>query len=191
MEALSGSPLRAERDIYSVSRLNREVRVLLERGFGILWVEAEISNFSRPSSGHWYFSLKDANAQVRCAMFRTAEHAVRVHRPRRPEGAGACPHRALRAAGRVPAHRRAHGRCRRRRVEAPVRGARREAQGGRPVRGRAQARVAVPAAAHRRHHLALRRRGARYPARTRAALSRRGGDDLSGGRAGRCRRPRR
>ena len=34
------------------------------------WVEAEISNFSRPSSGHWYFSLKDANAQVRCAMFR-------------------------------------------------------------------------------------------------------------------------
>ena len=70
MEALSGSPARAERDIYSVSRLNREVRVLLERGFGTLWVEAEISNFSRPSSGHWYFSLKDANAQVRCAMFR-------------------------------------------------------------------------------------------------------------------------
>src|ERR1700683_1480816 len=59
-----------KRDVYSVSRLNREVRVLLERGFGTLWVEAEISNFSRPSSGHWYFSLKDANAQVRCAMFR-------------------------------------------------------------------------------------------------------------------------
>lgn len=59
-----------ERDIYSVSRLNREVRVLLERGFGTLWIEAEISNFARPSSGHWYFSLKDAGAQVRCAMFR-------------------------------------------------------------------------------------------------------------------------
>ncbi len=58
------------RDIYSVSRLNREVRVLLERGFGSLWLEAEISNFSRPSSGHWYFSLKDSGAQVRCAMFR-------------------------------------------------------------------------------------------------------------------------
>lgn len=70
MEALSGSHSRAERDIYSVSRLNREVRVLLERGFATLWVEAEISNLSRPSSGHWYFSLKDANAQVRCAMFR-------------------------------------------------------------------------------------------------------------------------
>src|SRR5450631_209189 len=59
-----------ERDIYTVSRLNREVRVLLERGFGTLWIEAEISNFARPSSGHWYFSLKDAGAQVRCAMFR-------------------------------------------------------------------------------------------------------------------------
>ena len=63
-------PKRPDRDIYSVSRLNREVRVLLERGFGSLWLEAEISNFARPSSGHWYFSLKDATAQVRCAMFR-------------------------------------------------------------------------------------------------------------------------
>ena len=43
---------------------------MLERGFASLWLEAEISNFSRPSSGHWYFSLKDAGAQVRCAMFR-------------------------------------------------------------------------------------------------------------------------
>jgi exodeoxyribonuclease VII large subunit len=63
-------PPRPDRDIYSVSRLNREVRILLERGFGSLWLEAEISNFARPSSGHWYFSLKDAAAQVRCAMFR-------------------------------------------------------------------------------------------------------------------------
>ncbi len=61
---------RPDRDVYTVSRLNREVRVLLERGFGSLWLEAEISNFARPSSGHWYFSLKDAVAQVRCAMFR-------------------------------------------------------------------------------------------------------------------------
>jgi exodeoxyribonuclease VII large subunit len=61
---------RPDRDIYTVSRLNREVRILLERGFATLWIEAEISNFARPSSGHWYFSLKDAGAQVRCAMFR-------------------------------------------------------------------------------------------------------------------------
>jgi exodeoxyribonuclease VII large subunit len=60
----------ANRDVYSVSRLNREVRVLLERGFASLWLEAEISNLARPSSGHWYFSLKDATAQVRCCMFR-------------------------------------------------------------------------------------------------------------------------
>jgi exodeoxyribonuclease VII large subunit len=62
--------ITANRDVYSVSRLNREVRVLLERGFGSLWLEAEVSNFARPSSGHWYFSLKDAAAQVRCCMFR-------------------------------------------------------------------------------------------------------------------------
>src|ERR1019366_10443829 len=61
---------RPDRDIYTVSRLNREVRMLLERGFATLWIEAEISNFARPSSGHWYFSLKDAAAQARCAMFR-------------------------------------------------------------------------------------------------------------------------
>jgi exodeoxyribonuclease VII large subunit len=66
----SDAASRPARDIYSVSRLNREVRVLLERGFGSLWLEAEISNFARPGSGHWYFSLKDATAQVRCAMFR-------------------------------------------------------------------------------------------------------------------------
>jgi exodeoxyribonuclease VII large subunit len=68
----AGSPMaaRGERDVYTVSRLNREVRVLLERGFGTVWLEAEISNFARPGSGHWYFSLKDAGAQVRCAMFR-------------------------------------------------------------------------------------------------------------------------
>src|ERR1700729_4144452 len=61
---------RPDRDIYSVSRLNREVKLLLERGFGVVWLEAEISNFARPSSGHWYFSLKDATAQVRCCMFK-------------------------------------------------------------------------------------------------------------------------
>ncbi|MGO9717543.1 MAG: exodeoxyribonuclease VII large subunit [Steroidobacteraceae bacterium] len=69
-DQLPGSVARPVRDVYSVSRLNREVRMLLERGFASLWLEAEISNFSRPSSGHWYFSLKDAAAQVRCAMFR-------------------------------------------------------------------------------------------------------------------------
>jgi len=72
METAGSSTPKAhpDRDIYSVSRLNREVRVLLEQGFGALWLEAEISNLARPSSGHWYFSLKDSVAQVRCCMFR-------------------------------------------------------------------------------------------------------------------------
>lgn len=61
---------QAERDVYTPTRLNREARTLLERGFPALWIEGEISNLSRPSSGHWYFSVKDEAAQLRCAMFR-------------------------------------------------------------------------------------------------------------------------
>jgi exodeoxyribonuclease VII large subunit len=57
-------------EILTVSQLNREVRFVLEGSFSTLWVEGEISNFAMPNSGHWYFSLKDASAQVRCAMFR-------------------------------------------------------------------------------------------------------------------------
>lgn len=57
-------------EIYTVSRLNREVRFMLEQNLGALWIEGEVSNFVMPRSGHWYFSLKDAAAQVRCAMFR-------------------------------------------------------------------------------------------------------------------------
>lgn len=57
-------------EIFTVSRLNREVRYLLEGSFPLLWIEGEISNFVAPQSGHWYFSLKDATSQVRCAMFK-------------------------------------------------------------------------------------------------------------------------
>jgi exodeoxyribonuclease VII large subunit len=60
----------AERNIYSVSRLNREAKALLEGSFPLIWVEGELSNLSRPASGHLYFTLKDAQAQVRCALFR-------------------------------------------------------------------------------------------------------------------------
>ncbi len=58
------------RDIYSVTRLNTEVKMVLEGSFPLLWVEGEISNLARPASGHWYLSLKDSGAQVSCAMFR-------------------------------------------------------------------------------------------------------------------------
>ncbi|MBT8420616.1 MAG: exodeoxyribonuclease VII large subunit [Gammaproteobacteria bacterium] len=57
-------------DIYTVTRLNQEVRSLLEANFPTIWVEGEISNLARPRSGHVYFSLKDEGCQVRCAMFR-------------------------------------------------------------------------------------------------------------------------
>ncbi len=66
-----------QRDIYTVSRLNREARGLLEAGLPSLWITGELSNLSRPVSGHWYFTLKDEEAQVRCAMFRLRNQLVR------------------------------------------------------------------------------------------------------------------
>lgn len=65
------------REILSVSRLNRLCRQILETQLPLVWVEGEISNLARPGSGHWYFTLKDDDAQVRCAMFRNRNQAVR------------------------------------------------------------------------------------------------------------------
>ncbi|UTM56623.1 exodeoxyribonuclease VII large subunit [Photobacterium sp. CCB-ST2H9] len=56
--------------IFTVSSLNAQVRLLLENEMGVVWLIGELSNFSAPVSGHWYFTLKDARAQVKCAMFR-------------------------------------------------------------------------------------------------------------------------
>lgn len=56
--------------IWTVSALNFEVKQMLSRGIGTLWIEGEISNFAHPASGHWYFTLKDDKAQCRAAMFR-------------------------------------------------------------------------------------------------------------------------
>ncbi len=58
------------REIFTVSRLNQEARDMLEQSFGLIWLEGEISNFTHHGSGHMYFSLKDDQAQVSCAMFR-------------------------------------------------------------------------------------------------------------------------
>lgn len=66
-----------ERRVYKVSDLNRAARGLLEGGFPLLWVEGEISNLARPASGHLYFSLKDTQAQVRCALFRNRSLLLR------------------------------------------------------------------------------------------------------------------
>ena len=59
-----------KKDVFTVSRLNIEVRSALENSFPLLWVIGEISNLSQPRSGHLYFTLKDSGAQVRCALFR-------------------------------------------------------------------------------------------------------------------------
>ncbi|MDP2783649.1 MAG: exodeoxyribonuclease VII large subunit, partial [Sulfurimicrobium sp.] len=56
--------------VLTVSELNRHAKAVLEQTFPLLWVGGEISNFTRATSGHWYFTLKDGQAQVRCAMFR-------------------------------------------------------------------------------------------------------------------------
>ncbi|MGQ0700651.1 MAG: exodeoxyribonuclease VII large subunit [Panacagrimonas sp.] len=65
------------RTIYAVSELAEILRALVEDSLPRVWVEGEISNFSRPASGHWYFTLKDEQAQIRSAMFRNANYLVR------------------------------------------------------------------------------------------------------------------
>lgn len=63
--------------MHSVSELAEILRALIEDALPRVWVEGEISNFSRPASGHWYFTLKDERAQLRCAMFRGQNFQVR------------------------------------------------------------------------------------------------------------------
>ncbi|QNM95860.1 exodeoxyribonuclease VII large subunit [Chitinimonas koreensis] len=77
MNELMSSPT----PVWSVAELNRAVKGLLERELPILWVSGEISNLTVAASGHCYFSLKDASAQVRCVMFRNRA-ALLPFRPR-------------------------------------------------------------------------------------------------------------
>ncbi|HEY5644355.1 MAG TPA: exodeoxyribonuclease VII large subunit [Pseudomonadales bacterium] len=64
--------------VFTVSQLAREARIVIEEHLGAVVVEGELSNFRRPSSGHWYFTLKDASAQIRCAMFAGRNKLVRL-----------------------------------------------------------------------------------------------------------------
>ena len=124
------------REVFSISRLNREARALLERGLGSVWLEGEISNLSRPGSGHWYFSLKDAAAPGALRDFQPAQPAGCVSRVKDgAAGAGPRPGQPVRGARRVPgggsstSRRPAKARWR-----APLRGAKSRAAGPRPVR---------------------------------------------------------
>jgi exodeoxyribonuclease VII large subunit len=66
-----------EKNILSVSQLNRRAKQLLETHIPLIWVSGELSNLAKPGSGHWYFSLKDERAQIRCAMFKQANSRLR------------------------------------------------------------------------------------------------------------------
>ena len=69
--------LGLDREVLTVSQLNQRARSLLEDVFPQIWVEGELSNIAKPASGHVYFTLKDPNAQVRCAIFRQQASRVR------------------------------------------------------------------------------------------------------------------
>ena len=63
--------------VFSVSELNRLVKDVLHSNFSLIWIKGEISGFSSYSSGHWYFKLKDKEAQVDCVMFAGKNHRVK------------------------------------------------------------------------------------------------------------------
>ena len=69
-------PFENQEHIYTISELNDEVASMLTQTFGVIWVEAEISNLMRSAAGHVYFSLKDKSASVRCAMFRMQNQSL-------------------------------------------------------------------------------------------------------------------
>src|ERR1700733_2501156 len=73
--------LMRERRALSVSELTARLKMLIERQFVDVWVQGEISNFRLHSSGHWYFTLKDDGAMVKCACFRMQNRLIRF----RPE----------------------------------------------------------------------------------------------------------
>jgi exodeoxyribonuclease VII large subunit len=75
--ALYKPPQAPDRDVFTVSRLNQTARKLLEQGLARIWLEGELSNIARPSSGHLYFTLKDSKAQIRGAMFRSRNQLLR------------------------------------------------------------------------------------------------------------------
>ena len=66
-----------ERLPWSVSELNAEIRSVLERSFGNVWVEGEITNFHAHGSGHWYFSLTDGDAFIKAACFKGQNYSFR------------------------------------------------------------------------------------------------------------------
>lgn len=69
--------LKQERKIYSVSEITRDIRLALEGSFSKVWIEGEVSNFTRHSSGHCYFSLKDAESVLACVLFKNSAYKIK------------------------------------------------------------------------------------------------------------------
>lgn len=115
--------------IYSVSELNRETKRLLANHFRTVQVQGEISNLSLPSSGHYYFTLKDTQAQIRCAMFKGQQQRY-VQTGQRRLGRGHSAGQFVRAARRLPIGGGTFGRSRRRRLAAGFRTPETEIAGG-------------------------------------------------------------
>jgi len=91
--------LTPERNVYTVTRLNREVRLLLERGLTVIWVEAELSNFSQPASGHWYFHAQGQGSPNPRGDVPPAQYDARVYAQIRAARGGAWPGQPVRARG--------------------------------------------------------------------------------------------
>lgn len=70
--------IKQSRPVLTVSQLNKQARLTIEERFQLIWVTGELSNFATPRSGHWYFTLKDTGAQVRCAMFANSNRRVQM-----------------------------------------------------------------------------------------------------------------
>jgi len=74
---MRNAPFEQDSNIYTVGRLNAEIKALLETGFPLVWVRGEISNFRVPASGHFYFTLKDEDSQIRAVFFRPHNRHLR------------------------------------------------------------------------------------------------------------------
>ena len=68
---------KTERKVLTVSEITRSLKFLLERSYPFVWLTGEISNLTKHRSGHWYFTLKDSNAQIRVVMFRGSNAKIK------------------------------------------------------------------------------------------------------------------
>jgi hypothetical protein len=153
-EASSGSAETPGRRAYSVSDVNRLVRQLLEGRVPPLWVAGEVTNWKRYASGHCYFSLRDAQAQLRCVMFRNEAAQL----PTDPEEG-----MKVRALGRVTVYEK--------RGDFQLIVDALEGEGGRPAGPGTQTAAAALPAAGGGGHLGGGRGPARHPPGDRAACA--------------------